>query len=89
LADRLCLSLINRRQLSPRDFRKEETGTVLLNDDGRTKVLKAWQERKRDIMTHPFLGEKMPFGLAPQVQASLLASHLRDELDGYPAFIWK
>lgn len=88
LADRLCLSLFNRRQLGGRDFRHEETGAVLLTDEGRKTVLTAWQERKKDALTHPFLGEKLRFGLFPHVQAQLLARHLRGELDGYPAFVW-
>lgn len=89
LADRLCLSLINRRQLGPRDFRAQETGGVFLTEEGRKTVLAAWQERKRSSLTHTFLGEKLPFGLFPHMQAQLLARHLRGDLDGYPAFVWK
>jgi len=89
LADRLCLSLLNRRQLGKRHFRIDETGGTFLTEDGRTTVLTAWQARKRDALVHPFLKEKLPFGLFPHVQARLLARHLRGDLDGYPAFIWK
>lgn len=89
MADRVCLSLLNRRQLSPDDFRHEETGAVLLLDEGREKVLKAWQERKRETLRHPFFDETVPLGLFPQLQAQLLARHLRGELDGYPAWIWR
>lgn len=89
LADRVCLSLFNRRQLAPDDFRHEETGAVLLTDEGRAKVLKAWQERKRETVRHPFFDEAAPLGLFPQLQAQLLARHLREELDGYPAWIWR
>lgn len=89
LADRLCLSLLNRRQLGPRDFRHEETGGVFLTDDGRKTVLTAWQERKRAPLMHPFLDEKLPFGMIIHAQAQLLARHLRGDLDGYPAFIWR
>lgn len=88
LADRLCLSLLNRRQLGPRDFRHEETGGVFLTEDARKTVLTAWQARKRAPLSHAFLGEKLPFGLFIPAQAQLLARHLRGELDGYPAFIW-
>ncbi len=88
-ADRLALSLINRRQLGPKDFRKIENGAVLLNDDGRKAVLVAYQERKRDELVHPFIEEKMTVGLLWHVQAQLLARHLRGDLDGYPPFLWK
>jgi CRISPR-associated protein Cas1 len=89
LVDRLVLSLINRQQLSLRDFVTNEVGAVTLKDDTRKVVLKAWQERKQDEMTHPFLGEKMPVGLFPHIQALLLARHLRGDIHAYPPFFWK
>lgn len=89
LADRLALSLVNRRQLTADDFVVEEAGGVRLVEAARGRVLVAWQERKRDELRHPFLDETMPFGLVAQAQAQMLARHLRGDLDGYPAFIWK
>ena len=89
LADRLALSLVNRRQLAADDFVVEEAGGVRLTDAARKRVLVAWQERKRDEIRHPFLDEAMPFGLVPHAQAQMLARHLRGDLDGYPAFVWK
>ena len=89
LADRLALTLINRRQIGDHDFTTEETGAVKLKDDARKTVLMAWQERKSDELRHPFLGEATTFGLLPQLQARLLARHLRGDLDAYPAFLWR
>ncbi len=89
LADRLALSLINRRQLRARDFEEKEGGAVLLTDEGRRTVLTAWQERKRETRLHPFIEEEAPFGLVPHLQAQLLARHLRGDLDAYPPWIWK
>ncbi|MFT4177757.1 MAG: type I-C CRISPR-associated endonuclease Cas1c [Luteolibacter sp.] len=87
LADRTALSLINRQQITSRDFDFKENGAVLLKEDSRKKVLTVWQERKQDEITHPFLDEKTTIGLLPQLQARLLARHLRDDLDAYPAFL--
>jgi CRISPR-associated protein Cas1 len=89
LADRLGLSVVNRRQFAASDFTVEETGGVRLNDEARKLVLVAWQERKRDELRHPFLDEVIPLGVLASAQAQLLARHLRGDLDGYPAFIWK
>src|SRR5690606_29095509 len=89
LADRLAASLINRRQLTTKDFRSLENGGVVLEDDARKTVLAAYQERKQDEILHPFLGEKVQLGLLPYVQALLLARHLRGDIDGYPPFLWK
>jgi CRISPR-associated protein Cas1 len=89
LADRLVLSLLNRRELGPRDFRTMENGAVLLEDASRKTVLTAWQERKREEIEHPFLKERVPLGLLAHVQASLLARTLRGDLDAYPALVWK
>lgn len=88
-ADRLALSLVNRRQVKPTDFIIEEAGAVRMTDDARRAVLIAWQERKKDEIQHPFLGEKAPLGLVPWLQAQLLARTLRGDLDGYPPFFWR
>jgi CRISPR-associated protein Cas1 len=89
LADRLAISLINRQQLILSDFETKETGATYLKDDARKTVLTAWQERKKQQIHHPFLDEKITLGLLPQIQARLLARHLRGDHDAYPAFIWK
>ena len=88
-ADRVCLSLINRRQISPDDFTKAVSGAVSLHDDARKTLLVTYQERKKRELSHPFLGEKTTLGLVPFVQARLLARRLRGELDGYPPFLWR
>ncbi len=89
LADRLVLTLINNRMIQKKHFRRQADGAVLLNDDGRKLFLTVWQERKRDTITHPYLQEKVYWGLVPYVQALLLARYLRGDLDGYPSFLWK
>lgn len=88
LADRLALSLVNRRQLRAGDFRRMDGGAVLLTDDARRTVLTVWQERKKEERLHPFLQEKAPFGLVPYLQAQMLARHLRGDLDAYPPWFW-
>ena len=88
-ADRFVLSLINRRIVGGDDFLQKENGAVLLTEDGRRKFLSAWQKRKQEKITHPYLNVKLPWGLVPHVQALLLARHLRGDLDEYPPFLWK
>ncbi len=87
-ADRLALSMINRKQISSRGFIQKESGGILMDDETRKKVLTVWQERKQEQITHPFLKEKIMFGLVPYVQALLLARFLRGDLDAYPPFFW-
>ena len=88
-ADRFVLTLINNRILTAKDFEKTESGAVFLTENGRRAFLKVWQERKLDSITHPYLGEKLPWGLVPYVQALLLSRYLRSDLDEYPPFLWK
>lgn len=88
-ADRLALTLINTRQIQPCHFRAQPGHVVLLTDEGRKVVLNAWQARKREQITHPYLKEKLPWGLVPYVQSLLLARFLRGDLDAYPPFFWK
>lgn len=89
LADRFVISLINNRKIKPNHFIKQEDGAVRLTDEGRKEFLSAWQMRKKEVITHPFLKEKIPWGLAPYVQALLLSRYIRGDLDGYPPFLWK
>lgn len=89
LADRLALSLINRRQLRASDFTTSDSGAIFLSDEARKTVLTAWQERKREERLHNFVGERAPIGLIPHLQALLLARHLRGDIDGYPPLFWK
>ena len=89
LADRFVLTLINNRVVKASDFLSAENGAVLLTDDGRKAFLQRWQERKREQLTHPYLEEKLPWGMVPYAQALLLARYLRGDLDGYPPFLWK
>ena len=88
LVDRFVFSLFNRGQLGLNDFRKEGEA-CLFSEAALKKVLGLWQERKREQVTHPFLGGKMPFGLIPFVQAQLFARFLRGDLDDYPAILWR
>jgi CRISPR-associated protein Cas1 len=88
MADRLALSLVNLKQVNGKGFSKKESGGILMTDDTRKVVLTAWQERKKEIIVHPFLNEKIEFGLLPHVQSLLLARFLRGDLDAYPPFFW-
>lgn len=85
-ADRLVLTLLNRRQLRPSHFEAQPGGAVLLGDAGRKEVLAAYQKRKQEEVRHPLFTEPVPIGLLPYVQARLLARHLRGDLDRYVAF---
>ena len=89
IADRFVLTCINNRVFAKPDFVHGESGAVSLTEDARRVFLRRWQERKKETLTHPFLGEKIPWGLAPYVQALLLARHLRGDLEEYPPFLWK
>jgi len=88
-ADRFVLYLINNRILSDKSFEVQENSSVLLSDSARKNVLSEWQERKKDIITHPFLEEKLPWGLLPHIQATILARCIRGDLEEYPAYLWK
>jgi len=87
-ADRLALSLVNRRQVTGKGFAQMESGGILMDEDTRKNVLTAWQDRKKEDIVHPYLNERIPFGLIVHVQAMLLARHLRGDLDAYPPFFW-
>jgi CRISPR-associated protein Cas1 len=89
IADRLVLSLINRRQVDKGDFTKAAGGAVTMSEAARKTVLVEYQNRKQDEVLHPFIEEKVKIGLLFFVQASLMAKYIRGDIDGYPPFFWK
>lgn len=88
LADRLALTLVNRKQIDASGFRRKESGAIVMDDETRKLVIKSWQEKKQEKLIHPYLKEPVQYGLIPHIQASLLAKSLRGDIDGYPPFFW-
>ena len=87
-ADRFVLSLINKRVIQGDDFSVTEDGSVLMKDGARKRFLGFWEKKKHEEITHPYLNEKVEWGLIPYVQAILLARTLRGDLEVYPPFMW-
>lgn len=88
-ADRFVLSLVNKRVMNKEHFIKKENGAILMTDDGRKEFLSHWHNKKQEKITHPYLQERIAWGLVPFSQSLLLARYLRDDLDEYPPFLWK
>ena len=89
LADRFVLSLINKKIVTGKNFTRKENGAVLMDNELRKKFLTEWQKKKKEVITHPYLNEKIEWGMVPYAQAMLLARYLRGDLDSYPTFLWK
>lgn len=89
LADRFILTLINTKAIRAIHFEKQKDNAVFLNEDGRKVFFHAWQTHKKEMITHPYLKEKMEWGLVPYVQALLLARTIRGDVEEYPPFLWK
>ena len=88
IADRFVLTLVNKRIINKTHF-IDQGNSIYLNSEGREKFFKAWQQKKKEIITHPFLNEKVPWGLVPHIQAMLMARTVRGDLESYPPFLWK
>ena len=88
-ADRFVLSCINQNIMTKDFFKKQESGAVEMTDKGRRVFLTNWQKRKQEEIRHPFLREKIPWGMVPYIQALLLARTVRGDLSSYPPFFWK
>lgn len=89
IVERFVITLINLQIINPSDFDTQISGAVWLNDEGRKKVLTKWQEKKRTEISHPFLKQKIPFGLLPYVQSNLLAKYIRGDIEEYPSYLQK
>ncbi len=89
MADRMVIALINTKAIQAKHFQRQPDGAILMTDEGRKLILNAWQTRKKEQISHPYLKEKIAWGLVPYVQALLLARTIRNDLDAYPPFLWK
>lgn len=89
VADRFVLTMINKRIIDGNGFTEKENGAVIMDDDTRKSFLSQWQLKKQEVITHPYLGEKVEWGMVPYVQALLLSRYFRGDLDQYPPFLWK
>lgn len=89
IVERIVLTMINLRQLTKDDFETQVSGAVFLTDDGRKKMITAWQEKKKTVILHPYINEKIQLGLLPYVQSSLLAKYIRGDIAEYPSFLQK
>lgn len=89
VVERFVLTLINLKIIQEKDFERQISNAVLLNDEGRRKVLTKWQEKKKTDIEHPYLKKKIPFGLIPYVQSNLLAKYVRGDIEEYPCFLIK
>lgn len=89
LVDRVVLSMINLKQVSSKGFRKSESGSVVMDDETRRTVIKIYQERKKDLIKHPYLNDEVEFGLLAFIQAMVLARFIREDIELYPPFLWK
>ncbi len=85
--DRFVLTLVNRLEIGPDDFSECEDGAVMMTEEGRKKLLTKWEQWRQEVIVHPFTKESMERGLVPLMQARLLASSLRGDLNGYPPFM--
>ena len=89
IIERMVLTLINLKRVNADDFEVQPSNAVFLTKDGKKKVLTAWQEKRRSEIVHPYLKEKIPLGLLPYVQSSLLAKYIRGEISEYPCYLQK
>lgn len=87
MVDRFVLSIVNKRQVRPSDFVEYGEESIRLKDEARKDLISLWQKRKKEELTHPYLGERIPLGLLPYTQAMLLARAIRGELEDYPVFL--
>ena len=85
VADSVCLSLINNREVGPGHFIKRGNATAL-TQGGRRKVIEAYERRMDTLVTHPLFGYAVSYRRILELQARLLSRHLLGELPAYPVF---
>jgi CRISPR-associated protein Cas1 len=85
IADSICIGLINNGELSSEHI-ITRGGAVALTQNGRRKVIEAYERRMDTLITHPLFGYSISYRRVMEVQTRLLSRHLLGELPLYPVF---
>ena len=85
IADSVCLSLINNGELGADHF-VTRGDAAALTQNGRRKVIEAYERRMDTLVTHPLFGYAVSYRRILEVQARLLSRHILGELVSYPVF---
>ena len=89
LADRLAVTLINRKQIGPEHFKEREGGAIEFTDSGRKLVIQSYQTRKQEMLQHSLLDQQLRIGQLPFIQARILARHMRGDITDYVPLVPK
>lgn len=84
LVDRLIFSLLNKKVLSERDFDKK-LNYCLLNESGKKKVLKHWEERLLQTIKHRKLGRSVSYKHLVKLEIYKLIKHIM-KIEEYKPF---
>jgi CRISPR-associated protein Cas1 len=85
IAESTVLTLINRKEIGPSDFLRRGNAWVL-TENGRKAVLRAYERRMDDLVTHPRFGYQASYRRVLEIQTRLLARTLAGEISEYVPF---
>lgn len=87
LVDRLIFSLLNKKILGERDFDRK-LNSCLLNEMGKKKVLKAWEERLSQTIKHRTLGKSVSYKHLVKLEVYKLIKHIMKMEEYKPFKAW-
>ncbi len=85
IADSAVLSVVNTRMVTTKDF-IHAGRAVTLTASGRKALLRAYEQRMDNLVTHPLFGYRVSYRRVLELQARLLARVVTGELPRYPGF---
>lgn len=86
--DRFVITLINRRQITAKDFENAQRG-IRFKDDSLKRVLGLWEDYKTGVIEYPLDHCKYERKIIPYLQGQLMAQFIRGDIDEYPPFSWR
>ncbi len=86
VAESVALQVLNNAEVGPRDY-KIRAGGCTLEASGRKAVLKAYERRLEQEITHPQFGYKASYRRVMDIQARLLGAVMIGEVSDYVAMV--
>ena len=85
VGDSVVITAINTRMVTADDFVKAGQA-VAMTRAGRSRFLRAYEQRMDQLVTHPVFGYRISYRRVLEVQARLLARYITGETRTYPGF---
>jgi CRISPR-associated protein Cas1 len=87
IVNSVVLTVVNKRMLTPDDFRPGRKGGVILRRSGLREFLSQYTARLQTEVIHPLAGRRLTYQKCFEVQARLMRKVIEGQAEAYSPFL--